>query len=189
MNFPSNRKKFDVYLFSWDKLTIAGATYWGGRTFGFYSNNRKAITKPIVNIKTKPINPPKENSPVRTEDDDKIISRKILIGNTIKTKYASGKIRWDMKTGFTVRFPDGRKYKALAVQTPEYVPPQFISDQNILRWLTALQTKLLDMIKEKLLIDSTSIVNLIKDKSKKRLNMYQVINIRFYFLDYFYRNP
>jgi hypothetical protein len=37
INFPQNSQKFDAYLFSWDKSKLAGVTYWGGRTFGFYA--------------------------------------------------------------------------------------------------------------------------------------------------------
>jgi hypothetical protein len=37
LNFPNNKQKFDAYIFSWDKKSIAGTTYWGGRTFGFYA--------------------------------------------------------------------------------------------------------------------------------------------------------
>ena len=37
LNFPNNTQKFDAYLFSWDKRKIAGVTYWGGRTFGFFA--------------------------------------------------------------------------------------------------------------------------------------------------------
>jgi hypothetical protein len=37
INFPRNRQKFDAYLFSWDKKKLAGLTYWGGRSFGFYA--------------------------------------------------------------------------------------------------------------------------------------------------------
>jgi len=37
INFKNNKQKFDGYLFSWDKGNMAGTTYWGGRTFGFYA--------------------------------------------------------------------------------------------------------------------------------------------------------
>jgi len=37
LQFPNNKQKFDAYIFSWDKNYIAGTTYWGGRTFGFYA--------------------------------------------------------------------------------------------------------------------------------------------------------
>jgi hypothetical protein len=37
ISFPGNRQRFDAYLFSWDKNRLAGRTYWGGRTFGFYA--------------------------------------------------------------------------------------------------------------------------------------------------------
>jgi len=37
INFPNNTQKFDAYLFSWDKNKMAGTTYWGGRTFGFFA--------------------------------------------------------------------------------------------------------------------------------------------------------
>lgn len=37
INLPNNRQKFDAYLFSWDNRSLAGTTYWGGRTFGFYA--------------------------------------------------------------------------------------------------------------------------------------------------------
>jgi hypothetical protein len=40
INFPGNRQKFDAYIFSWDKQKLAGTTYWGGRTFGFYASKR-----------------------------------------------------------------------------------------------------------------------------------------------------
>ena len=40
INFPNNRQKFDAYIFSWDKRKLAGTTYWGGRTFGFYATKR-----------------------------------------------------------------------------------------------------------------------------------------------------
>ena len=37
ISFPGNTQKFDAYIFSWDKTKLAGRTYWGGRTFGFYA--------------------------------------------------------------------------------------------------------------------------------------------------------
>jgi hypothetical protein len=38
--FPQNAQRFDAYIFSWDKTRMAGMTYWGGRTFGFYAVKR-----------------------------------------------------------------------------------------------------------------------------------------------------
>ncbi len=40
INFPGNTQKFDARIFSWDKKKLAGTTYWGGRTFGFYALKR-----------------------------------------------------------------------------------------------------------------------------------------------------
>ena len=40
LNFPNNTQKFEAYLFSWDKRKMAGVTYWGGRTFGFYATKK-----------------------------------------------------------------------------------------------------------------------------------------------------
>lgn len=40
INFPGNRQKFDAYIFSWDKLKMAGTTSWQGRTFGFYATKK-----------------------------------------------------------------------------------------------------------------------------------------------------
>lgn len=40
INFPGNRQKFDAFIFSWDKGKLAGTTYWGSRTFGFYAVKR-----------------------------------------------------------------------------------------------------------------------------------------------------
>ena len=37
ITFPDNTQKFEAYLFSWDKKKLAGTTYWGGRTFGFFA--------------------------------------------------------------------------------------------------------------------------------------------------------
>lgn len=37
LNFPGNTQKFDAFIFSWDKRKLAGTTYWGGSTFGFYA--------------------------------------------------------------------------------------------------------------------------------------------------------
>jgi hypothetical protein len=41
ISFPGNSQKFDGYIFSGDKNLIAGITYWGGRTFGFFANKVK----------------------------------------------------------------------------------------------------------------------------------------------------
>ena len=40
LNFPGSRQKFDAFIFSWDKGKLAGTTYWGRRTFGFYATKR-----------------------------------------------------------------------------------------------------------------------------------------------------
>ena len=40
INFPGTPQRFDAYIFSWDKLKMAGTTYWGGRTFGFFATKR-----------------------------------------------------------------------------------------------------------------------------------------------------
>jgi hypothetical protein len=40
INFPNNKQKFDAYIFSWDKSKLAGTTYWGGRTFGFFATRK-----------------------------------------------------------------------------------------------------------------------------------------------------
>ncbi len=41
ISFPGNQQKFDGYIFSGNKNIIAGTTYWGGRTFGFYATKKK----------------------------------------------------------------------------------------------------------------------------------------------------
>ncbi len=43
IHFPGNKQKFDGYIFSWDKSKLAGTTYWGGRTFGFYATRKKEV--------------------------------------------------------------------------------------------------------------------------------------------------
>ena len=43
LHFPGNKQKFDAYIFSWDKINMAGTTYWNGRTFGFFANKKKNI--------------------------------------------------------------------------------------------------------------------------------------------------
>ena len=40
INFPGNTQKFDAFIFSGDKGKLAGTTYWGGRTFGFFATRR-----------------------------------------------------------------------------------------------------------------------------------------------------
>jgi len=37
INFSGNRQRFDAYIFSWDKLKMAGTTSWQSRIFGFYA--------------------------------------------------------------------------------------------------------------------------------------------------------
>ena len=49
INFTENPQRFDAYLFSWDKLRMAGTTSSQGRTFPFYAtkqagNRRKSLT-------------------------------------------------------------------------------------------------------------------------------------------------
>jgi hypothetical protein len=180
LDFPGNRQKFDAYLFSWDKNNLAGTTYWNSRTFGFFANKRvntlirdKAIVANTVVLPT--------NNHIT---DDEAVSKKILSGDTIEIKYKSGKIRWAFKSGWVDKFPDGRESKVLYAQTPAFVPPIVVSDQNVIKWLKSIQETLLEMIKEELLNDTVSIEGILAKEKSSQLNTYQVINNRFYFLNY-----
>ena len=180
INFPGNRQKFDAYLFSWDKQNLAGTTYWNNQTFGFYAQ-KKANTIQLVkpNITTLAT-----DKPATTTQEDKPISKKILKGDTIEIRYSSGKIRWQFPGGFAIRLPDGTINRASYIQTPEYVPPSAVSDQNVIKWLSSVQTALLDMIKEELLNDQVSIDNILAKERQNQFNTYQIINNRFYFLNF-----
>ncbi|HEY5969593.1 MAG TPA: hypothetical protein VIU35_16545 [Chitinophagaceae bacterium] len=180
LNFPGNRQKFDAYLFSWDKKNLAGTTYWGNQTFGFYAQ-KKAKTVQPVNARLTTL---ATDQPATTTQEDKPISKKILQGDTIEIRYSSGNIRWQFPGGYAIRFPDGTVRRASYLQTPEYVPPSAISDQNVIKWLSSVQQALLDMIKEELLNDQVSIDNILTKERQNQFNTYQVINNRFYFLNF-----
>jgi len=180
INFPGNRQKFDAYLFSWDKQKLAGTTYWSNQTFGFYAQKKANTIQPAnANITTLAT-----DKPASTTQEDKPISKKILKGDTIEIRYSSGKIRWQFPGGYAIRLPDGTINRASYIQTPEYVPPSAISDQNVIKWLSSVQTALLDMIKEELLNDQVSIDNILAKERQNQFNSYQIINNRFYFLNF-----
>src|SRR6266536_4712721 len=147
LNFPGNRQKFDAYLFSWDNQTIAGTTYWGGRTFGFYATKKQNLNTPNL-------------TPANANKKDSVISKKILKGDTVEIKYSGGTTKWSTSSGFTIKYPNGNIQRAVFVQVPTYVPPTAISDQNIMKWMNNLQSTLLDMIKEEVLNDQSSITNI-----------------------------
>lgn len=184
LNFPGNRQKFDAYLFSWDKQKLAGTTYWNNRTFGFFASKTPGKARAIVNLNDRTTTNAATTNTQTAPPDEVIVSKKILSGDTIETKYLSGRIRWKTRGGYTDKFPDGRELSASFAQTPEFTPPNAVSDQNVIRWLNSIQNTLLEMIKEELLNDQVSINGILNKERTNQFNTYQIINNRFYFLNY-----
>lgn len=189
LNFQGNRQKFDAYIFSWDKNNLAGTTYWSNKTYGFSASKKTMKPTIATHFDRNATNAAANNNTnasnnTNTSQEDKVISKKILADDIIELRYSSGKIRLASKGGWIDKFPDGTERRASFAQVPAFYPPTVISDQNVIRWLSSIQQTLIEMIKEELLNDTVSIDNLLNKERSSQLNTYQIINNRFYFLNY-----
>jgi hypothetical protein len=133
VDFQGNPQKFDGYLFSWDKTKIAGITYWGGRTFGFYAVKKEGGE--AGNIK-----------PGSSTSAGANLDRRILPDGTVETRSPDGTITQRSRSGIVRIFPDGRRETALFQDVQKLTPPAPPPGSDTANWLTAHGDRLLDII-------------------------------------------
>jgi hypothetical protein len=133
VDFQGNSQKFDGYLFSWDKTKIAGTTYWGGRTFGFYAV-KKGEGK-AGNIE-----------PGSTTSAGTNLDRRILPDGTVETRSSDGIITQRSRSGIVKIFPDGRRQAASFEYVQPLTPPSPPPGSDTANWLATHGDRLLDII-------------------------------------------
>ena len=106
--------------------------------------------------------------------------KKILSNGDVEISYEDGsrKVIFE-RGGYKLISPDGRESVVLPMTVPAYVPPN-LPGEDINRWLTAVSESLLSFIRDQLQNDQVSIDNLLAGEHD--LNIYQVINRRFRFI-------
>ncbi|MFO0793845.1 MAG: hypothetical protein U0586_07260 [Candidatus Brocadiaceae bacterium] len=133
VDFQGNQQKFDAYLFSWDKTRIAGTTYWGGRTFGFYAvkkgESKVVAIKPEISVFTG-VN----------------LNRRILPDGTIETRSSDGTITQRSRGGIIKIFPDGKRQTVIFKDVQPLTPPTPPPGSATGNWLAAHGDRLLDII-------------------------------------------
>lgn len=126
--FPDNVQHFDGYLFSHESGRIAGTTYWGGRTFGFYALRQTAGAATV---------PP---------DQNKVVSQRILPSGEIERRYHSGIIERIASGRITRIMPDGTSQTQLMQQVIPVNPPPPPPTSLEGTWLEQHAERLLDII-------------------------------------------
>jgi hypothetical protein len=146
--FPGNRQRFTGYLFSRELGKIAGVTYWGGQTFGFFAQRKAAVGEDLrlPPGRVKELFIPDGGSQPLTPSDDTIVGRSVLPSGEIERRYASGMIE-RVSSGRVVRImPDGSKRTLMMQQVIPAAPPQppAASPEGV--WLQAHADNLLNVI-------------------------------------------
>jgi hypothetical protein len=155
INFPGNRQRFDAYLFSWDKLSLAGTTYWRGRTFGFAATKSKRAPERATGV----------------------VTRTILAGGIAEVRYADGTRKQISSGSTTTILPDGTRQSVIRMDTQVPDPPLLPSDSQALkRWREHHNESLLDIIKSMVSNDAGALNTLRTEEADKTL--YQVISLR-----------
>lgn len=133
-----------------------------------------ALIQPVPN--NNPVNNPSDNN--SSQGDNEPV-RKILENGTVEIDYADGSKKIISDGSITFISPDGRTSMESFDTAAPFVPPDLPND-DINRWLNSLNARLYTLISQLLKNDQTSINNLTAGESG--LNIYQVINRRFKFL-------
>ena len=155
INFPGNQQRFEIYLFSWDKLNAAGTTSWNGRIFGVSATKKRDPGQPA----------------------NAVVSRTILADGVVEVRYADGTRKQMGRGGVTIIFPDGRqqRYLFLDAQAPE--PPLLPTDNTVLAaWREHHNKSLLDIIRGLVANDPSAIDMLASNETG--MTLYQQINFR-----------
>lgn len=111
-----------------------------------------------------------------------IVSEKILEDGGFETTYSDGSKKILYSNGFTVIDPQGRARKVSYIQVSTFAPPSAPNDPDVIKYLQNVSATLLSFLTDLLEQDAVSIANF--QKGDANLNLYQVINRRFRFIDY-----
>jgi hypothetical protein len=112
-----------------------------------------------------------------------IISQRINEDGRFETKFADGSKKiYEESGGYTIISPDGRGLFVRYVQVPTFVPPMLPDDVDVIKYLQNTSDGLLSLVSDLLNNDTISIANF--KKGDANLNIYEIINRRFKFINY-----
>lgn len=117
-----------------------------------------------------------------TDTNKTIVSQKILEDDGFEITYSDGSKKILYSSGFTLIDPEGRARKFSFMQVSTFAPPSPPNDPDVIQYLQNVSATLLSFLSDLLNNDAASIENF--QKGDASLNVYQIINRRFKFIDY-----
>ena len=124
-----------------------------------------------------------------TEDDiapAKVVSVRILRNSWVETVFSDGSKEIQTGSGYMKISAAGDTLRYLMAQVQSFVPPSMPTDPNINTYLQNVSITMLNLLKELLNNDQNSITNYLAGEAN--LNLYEIINRRFKFINYVINN-
>ena len=139
------------------------------------------LTLPPAVSNQVPDNLPPQGSEGEQSQTGTGTEKRILENGNVEISYADGskKIIFESGTGYKIISPSGQESVVSFMSVPTYMPPN-MPDENIDRWLSAVNKSLLSFIQDQLRHDQVSVTNLLAGKGN--LNIYEIIIRRFRFI-------
>jgi hypothetical protein len=144
VSFPGYQQRFEAYLMSWDKTTMAGSTSWRGRTFGFYATKRRVAAPGSAE--------PGAADPAaqRAGSIDRDGMLQVVLPDGTR------RLRRPGACGYTIIPPGGEPRQVACQQAPPATPPN-PPDAVTSTWLIRHNDALLDIMR--VYLDAPSIAN------------------------------
>jgi len=154
------------------------------RKFDYLIQNHVDFARTASELMENYISPILIVSPVSSNSgDQKIISQRINEDGRFETIFEDGSKKiYEESGGYTIISPDGRNLSVRYVQVPSFVPPAPPDDADINMYLQNVNDGLLSILSDLLDNDTISISNF--QKGDENLNIYEIINRRFKFINY-----
>lgn len=175
IDFPGNRQRFDAYLMSWDKTTLAGTTVWNGRTFGFYAvktSGRAPASRTRVTGPTAPMRGASQPSATPA-------ARSVLPDGTVQTIFPDGSKMLTRPGDCTKTFvtPDGQSQRMLcSTQTQPATMPDLPG--AAVPWFNAHSDSLLSIVRSLFGGDSASVSNYLANYEANQPDIYTRVKLR-----------
>ncbi len=187
VEFPGNRQRFDAYIMSWDKTTIAGTTDWGGRRFGFY-----AIRKPapaVADDRGRLAERLRERrAGALSQAAGATLQPATPAGNPAATLLPDGRVETTLPDGskriqrpgdcgYTIIRPDGQTSQVMCSTQVQYGNPPGVPDGVTGKWLGAHNDSLLNIIRG-LVGSEASVNNYLSNVENENPTVYDRIRLR-----------
>jgi hypothetical protein len=143
VEFPGNLQRFDAYLFSWNKNSIAGTTYWGGRTFGFFATRSDLGIAGKVARQKIPVNGASQAKGTPQAPTEGY--RTIGANGAVEIHYPDGSIKLPQRCGFIIIHPDGQRTEAVCKSNVQPATPPPLPQNTA--WLDQENGNLLEAIR------------------------------------------